>query len=162
MKIDFNNLENSLFEIFDQVKVLISQDTWENILLNCTKNEIFVLMLMYKGSEVNMSQIADYLGVPLNTATGIVSRMEKKDMIRRIRSLEDKRVVTIVLTDTGKQQINAIMSSFMRYGQKLMNVLTAEEITIIGTLFDKVISIIQEESNKDEQSTHSVRKIIIE
>ena len=82
MKLDINNFENSLFEIFDQVKVLISQDTWENILLNCTKNEIFVLMLMYKGSQVNMSQIADYLGVPLNTATGIVSRMEKKDMIQ--------------------------------------------------------------------------------
>ena len=115
MNINFDNLEDTLFEILDQVKVLISQETWENILLNCTKNEMLVLMLMYRSSDVNMSQIAEYLNVPLNTATGIVTRMEKKDMVARVRSAEDKRVVLIVLTEAGQVQINTMMQAGITY-----------------------------------------------
>lgn len=162
MKIDINNFENSLFDLFDQIKVLISQDTWENILLNCTKNEMLVLMLMYRGSEVNMTQIADYLNVPLNTATGIVTRMEKKDMIQRIRSMEDKRVVTLALTEGGQQQVGAILKTFIGYGKKLFTVLTTEEIAMISSIFDKVITLIQEESKGVDQNNKTVRKIIIE
>ncbi|MBF4695574.1 MarR family winged helix-turn-helix transcriptional regulator [Fusibacter ferrireducens] len=162
MKIDFDNIENSFFEIFDQIKVLISQDIWENILLNCTKNEMLVLMLLYRGSDVNMTQIADYLSIPLNTATGIVTRMEKKDMIERVRSTEDKRVVTIVLTDAGKSQINAMMSAFMHYGQKFISTLSADELETAGAILDKVITVLQEESNKETQRKSTVRKIVIE
>jgi len=162
LKIDINNFENSLFDLFDQIKVLISQDTWENILLNCTKNEMLVLMLMYRGSEVNMTQIADYLNVPLNTATGIVTRMEKKDMIQRIRSMEDKRVVTLALTEGGQQQVGAILKTFIGYGKKLFTVLTTEEIAMISSIFDKVITLIQEESKGVDQNNKTVRKIIIE
>ncbi len=162
MKIDLNNIESSFFEIFDQIKVLISQEIWENILLNCTKNEMFVLILLYRGSQINMTQIADYLSIPLNTATGIVTRMEKKAMVERVRSMEDKRVVTIVLTDAGKKQINAMMSTFIHYGQKVITALSAEELATVGTIFDKVITILQDESNKEVKSKSTVRKIVIE
>ncbi|GAU76028.1 MarR family winged helix-turn-helix transcriptional regulator [Fusibacter sp. 3D3] len=162
MEIDFNNIENAFFEIFDQIRVLISQEIWENILLNCTKNELFVLILLYRGAQVNMTQIADYLSIPLNTATGIVTRMEKKAMIERVRSMADKRVVTIVLTDAGKKQINAMMSAFIHYGQRFITALSAEEMATVGTIFDKVITILQDESNKEVQRKSSVRKIVIE
>lgn len=162
MKIDFNNIEKSLFDIFDQVKVLISQDTWENILLNSTKNEMLVFMLLYKGSEVNMTQIADYLGVPLNTATGIVTRMEAKDMLRRVRSVEDKRVVTIVLTETGEQQINTMMKSFMHYGQKVIAELSADELAMMSTIINKVIHALQDETQETVGKPPKVRKISIE
>lgn len=161
MKIDFNQLEDTLFNMLDQVKVLISQETWENILLNCTKNEMLVLMLLYRGSFVNMSQIAEYLNVPLNTATGIVTRMEKKNMIQRERSIEDKRVVTIVLTDEGKAQIKAMISAFMHYGQKVLSVLTEEELRVTESVIGKVLQVIQEEGVR-EQKTSVVRKITIE
>lgn len=162
MKIDFNNIENSFFEIFDQIKMLISQDIWENILLNCTKNEMLVLILLYRGAQVNMTQIADYLSIPLNTATGIVTRMEKKAMVERVRSMEDKRVVTIVLTDAGKKQINEMISAFIHYGQSIITALSVEELTTLGMIFDKVIRILQDESNKAVQSKSTVRKIVIE
>ncbi len=159
--IDFNNLETSLFEIFDQVKVLLSQETWENILLNCTKNELLVFMIMYRTPDVNMSQIAEYIGVPLNTATGIVSRMEKKGMVQRIRSSHDKRVVLITLTQDGKAQIDTIIQAVMTYGQKVMTSLSAEEIALVGSIFTKVIGLLQEEPTK-VVTPKAVRRITIE
>lgn len=163
MKIDINNLENIIFDFFDQIKVLFAQETWENILMNCTKNELLVLMLLYRGTDVNMTQIAEYLKVPLNTATGIVARMEKKEIILRVRSLEDKRVVTIVLTDNGKQQMHNILHTFMGYGQKIISSLTAEEIELIGSVMGKVITLLQEvKMNEEGKTMNKVRKIVIE
>lgn len=162
MTIDFNNLEDSLFDLLDQVRVLLSQETWESILLNSTKNELLVFMILYRTPDVNMSQIADYLGVPLNTATGIVSRMEKKNMLKRFRSDEDKRVVLIILTEAGKQQINTMMAAFITYGQKLITTLTSEELSLIGTVVTKVIDILQDEQPLKVEVERAVRKITIE
>lgn len=162
MKIDFENIEDSLFELLDQVKVLISQELWENILLNCTKNEMLVLMLMYRSSEVNMSQIAEYIGVPLNTATGIVTRMEKKHMLARVRSEEDKRVVLISLTEAGQTQINTMMQAAMTYGQKVLTALSVEEITLLGNVFDKVVKVLSEAAVESPVTVAKVRKITID
>lgn len=162
MKLDINHLEESMFEIIDQVKVFISQDTWENILLNCTKNEMLILLLLYRQSTINMTQIADYLGVPLNTATGIVTRMEKKHMVNRLRSLEDKRVVTIELTESGQKQINQMMGNMMIYGRKIVDSLTAEELSVMGNIIDKVVRVMQEDVRTQQASTPKVRKITID
>lgn len=163
MKLDINNLENTLFDFVDQIKVIIAPETWENILLNFTKNEMLMLVLVYRKTDVNMTQIAEYLNVPLNTATGIVDRMEKKEMVTRLRSQEDKRVVTIVLTVSGKQQIYSILQKFLGYGQRIISSMTVEEIALIGTVIAKVTTLLQEVRLNEEHSTRpKVRKIMID
>lgn len=162
MDFDFNNLETTLFNFFDQIKVLIAQETWDNILLNCTKNELLVLMRLYRSSDVNMTMISQDLNVPLNTATGIVARMEKKDLVLRERNTDDKRVVTIKFTDAGKQQFNLIMKTFMQYGQQIMASLTADEMTLVGKILEKVIDLLKETQLNLDVTPSTVRKIVID
>ena len=151
-----------MFNYIDQFKVLLSQDTWDNILLNCTKNEMLVLLQLYRGADINMSQIAEYLDAPLNTTTGIVSRMEKKQMVQRIRNENDKRVVTIMLTETGSKQINDIIGMFLTYGEKIISSLSADELGLMGKLINKVVTIIQETPLEAKSKDKKIRKITIE
>ena len=155
MKLDKQNLEALLLDYAEQIKVLISPEIWSNVLLDCSKNEILILFLLYRNTDVNMSQIAEYINVPLNTATGVVSRMEKKNMLLRERSPEDKRVVTICMTEHGKLLMKNILAQFMHYGQKLLTVLSPEEVELAGTVLDKVIQILKEEQN----STPIIKKV---
>ena len=90
-------------DYIEEVKELLSSDIWENIFLNCSKNEVLIYWLLYRKREVNMTEIAEYIHVPLNTATGIINRMEKNDFIIRTRSKEDKRVVLIGFSEKGKE-----------------------------------------------------------
>jgi len=161
LKLDIENLENSLFDLIDQVKVIISEDFWENILMNCTKNELFVLLLLYRKSDVNMTQIAEYIGAPLNTTTGIVGRMEKKDMVRRVRSEGDKRVVTIVLTDFGQKQVGDILGMFLKHGQMVISTLSAEELTLMSGVIGKVVAILQNSKRISVTTEKKIRKIEI-
>jgi len=159
-----NNLEDILFQYIDQVKLLLSAGTWQNILLDCSKNELFVMILLYRQSEVNMTQVADYISVPLNTATGIVARMDKKGIVIRERSQEDKRIVTIRLSTEGKGYIQSIMKEFLHYGQLILESFTAEEIQLIFQTVDKGITILYTEHNRRQESEQKpkIRRIEID
>lgn len=158
---DVGTIEQQIYQYVDQIKDLLSSELWENILLDCTKNEILVLWLLYQSKEVNMTQIADYIHAPLNTASGIITRMEKRKLVSRQRSQEDKRVVTITLGGKGEAQIQAIIKEVVFYGSKIMQSFSQEEIQIFTRMMDRVISIMKEEHMKDTVHT-KVRKITIE
>ncbi len=163
MQLNQNNIEDILFEYIEQFRLIISPETWGNVLMECSKNEMLVLLFLYRKGESNMSQVAEYLCTPLNTATGIITRMENKKMVSRIRNVDDKRVVTLILADAGKQQINEIIKNFAYYGQLLMKDLTQEELKILHNVLDKVINMLRSVNHKDTQgATKKIRKITIE
>ncbi len=163
MQLNQNTIEDILYEYVEQFRLIISPETWGSVLLECSKNEMLVLLFLYRKGESNMSQVAEYLNTPLNTATGIITRMENKKMVSRNRNPEDKRVVTIILTDIGKQQISEIIKNAAFYGQRLMNDLTQDEIKVFMNVLDKVIKMLREVNNRETQEvTKKIRKIPIE
>lgn len=144
----------------EEVKELLSADIWENIFMDCSKNEVLVFWLLYQKGEVNMTEIAEYIHVPLNTATGIINRMEKNELILRTRSDEDKRVVLIGFSDKGMAQFQKLMNELMYYGTKVIGSFTKEEMALFVKMTSKVKDILKEE--RRDEALKSVRKITIE
>lgn len=165
MKLNEQGISQETFQIIinyvDEVKELLSSDIWENILLNCSKNEVFVFWLLYQKTEVNMTEIAEYIHVPLNTATGIINRMEKNELIVRTRSKEDKRVVLIGFSEKGMIQFQNLINEMMHYGMKIMSSFTKEEIELFYKMTTKVMEVLRQEKKK-ETTPNKVRKITIE
>jgi len=159
-KMDYEEFADSIFQYVDQIKDFLSPSIWQNVLLDCSKNEILILWLLFRRKEVNMTAIAEYIGVPLNTATGIVSRMEKKKLIVRERSTEDKRIVTIRMGEDGDTQIQTLLKEFMYYGQKILTEFSTEEIELIFQLMERFANILKEK--KTETKKTKIRKITIE
>lgn len=151
----------AIADYIEEVKELLSSDIWENIFLDCSKNEVLIFWLLYQRSEVNMTEIAEYIHVPLNTATGIINRMEKNELIVRTRSKEDKRVVLIGFSEKGMTQFQSLVNELMYYGMKVMSSFTKEEMNLFYKMTTKVKEILRQEKRK-EDTTKKVRKIIIE
>lgn len=151
----------AIADYIEEVKELLSSDIWENIFLDCSKNEVLIFWLLYQRGEVNMTEIAEYIHVPLNTATGIISRMEKNELIVRTRSKEDKRVVLIGLSEKGMTQFQSLVNELMYYGMKVMSSFTKEEMNLFYKMTTKVKEILRQEKRK-EDTPKKVRKIIIE
>ena len=151
----------TVIEYIEEIKELLSSDIWGNIFLNCSKNEVLVFWLLYRRKEVNMSEIADYIHVPLNTATGIINRMEKNELIVRNRSKEDKRVVLIGFSEKGMAQFQNLINELMYYGIKVMNSFTEEEIAIFYKMTSSIKDVLKQEKKKGQEQK-KVRKIEIE
>lgn len=156
-------LEKAILEYVDQIRLFIAPELWGNILLDCSKNEIFVLLLLYRNPAANMTQLAEYIGVPLNTATGVVARMEKKALVCRQRSPEDRRVITVALTEKGRLQIKSIIKTMAGYGRRIVETLTTEEVLLIGKIMNKVVDLLRDEGAEDKKEKgRGIRKIPIE
>lgn len=150
-----------IIDYIEEVKELLSSDIWENIFLNCSKNEVLIFWLLYQRSEVNMTEIAEYIHVPLNTATGIINRMEKNELIVRTRSKEDKRVVLVGFSEKGMTQFQNLVNEMMYYGMKVMSSFTKEEVDLFYKMTTKVKEVLRQEKKK-EVTPKKVRKITIE
>lgn len=159
---DKEALEDYIFRYIDKVKILVSPGTWQNLLLDCTKDELFILLFLYRKGEVNMSMIADYIHVPLNTATGVVGRMEKKKLVARYHDKDDKRIVKVAVTEDGIRYIGNILKEIMRYVSVVMDSLTPEEIQTLFQTVNKITDALAEAQKKEQEPEVKVKKIMIE
>jgi DNA-binding MarR family transcriptional regulator len=61
------------------------------------------LLALYENGPLPPSQIAKYIMVNSSTVTGIIDRLEQKGLVERSRVSLDRRVITITLTEMGKE-----------------------------------------------------------
>lgn len=158
------NVENTIFSYIDEMKTLFSPDKYSDIFLEYTKNELLALLFLYRYNDANMTQIAEYINAPLNTATGVITRLEKKQMVERIRSTEDRRIVLIKLTNKAKEILEKEKNLMVNYGVKIFTLLTDEEKVAAISIYKKVVSVLKEDkvlvdSPKNEKK---IKKIVIE
>jgi DNA-binding MarR family transcriptional regulator len=67
-----------------------------------------VVTLLEMNGPMSMGRVAELLGVSLASATGIVTRMEERDLVERRGSPTDRRVVEVHLAAGGREVIDAI------------------------------------------------------
>ncbi|MCB2291398.1 MarR family transcriptional regulator [Clostridium sp. CS001] len=162
---DANKIEGIIFSYIDEFKVLFFPEQWSDIFLDYSKNEILALLFLYRKKNVNMTEIAEYIMAPLNTATGVISRLEKKLMVERVRSSEDRRIVLITLTETANRVIEMEKDMITKYIIRIYETLTEDEISSALSIYKKVIGVFKESKNpikEEEIPVKKVKRIIIE
>ena len=68
-----------------------------------TGQQSLVLRLLLNNGSMSSADLSRLMYVTPSNMTGIIDRLEKKDLISRVRKEGDRRVVLITLTDTGKK-----------------------------------------------------------
>ena len=155
---------NGFADYIENIKELLSHELWENVFFNCTKNEVLIFWLLYRRKEAKMSEIAEYIHVPLNTATGIVGRMEKSGMVRRARSDADKRIVLVSFSDSGREMFKKLMDELLSYGVKILGSLSGEELKLLESMMGKVKDVLAQKKQEEKkvEAQPQVRRIMIE
>lgn len=159
--IDF---EGIIFSYIDEFKFLISPDKWSSAFLDYSKNELMVLIFLYRTKTANMTEISKYIEAPLNTTTGVINRLEKKKMIERIRSKEDRRIVDIVLTDKAIGFIDEEKETIVKIIKEIYSRLTEEERSVAINILLKIKQVINNNFNEKSETgkAKKIKKIIIE
>jgi DNA-binding MarR family transcriptional regulator len=67
-----------------------------------TSPQLIIMQEIDKASGMNSSQVAKNVNLSAATVTNIIDRLESKDLISRVRNTQDKRKVSLFLTDNGK------------------------------------------------------------
>jgi len=99
---------------------------------------------IYPKGNITMGEFSNALSVPLSTATRIADWLVENGYIQRLPDSDDRRVVRVCLTDTGKELFKVIDRYIRQRMQQILSSLTAEERTILLTLVSKVVSGLKE------------------
>ncbi|WP_242851215.1 MarR family transcriptional regulator [Clostridium sp. DMHC 10] len=118
---------------------------------------------MHRCKTANMTEISKYINAPLNTTTGVINRLEKKNMVERIRSKEDRRIVEIILTSKGSEFIDKEKDIILGFTKKVYEKLTGDEKSAAVSIFNKVRSVLMEgmHSKDTKSSRKKIKKITI-
>jgi MarR family 2-MHQ and catechol resistance regulon transcriptional repressor len=85
-----------------------------------------------------MRELAEHLNVAVNSVTSIVDHLEHKGLVRRQRSAEDRRVIRVEMTESGREIYDSLVEIKLRLFRSMLGVLTEDEQEIFMVLFRKI------------------------
>lgn len=97
------SLNELLVNLFNHVMDMEARAVITEEYKDISNNDLHIIEAIGVEEPKNMSRIAHMLTVTVSTLTTNMNGLEKKGYIRRQRSLEDKRVVFVTLTEKGKK-----------------------------------------------------------
>lgn len=93
-----------------------------------TVAQLRVLLVLQSKGASRMSDIASILDVALSTATGIVDKLVRKDMVIREADPQDRRLVICRLSSSGQDIINRLWTSSQFQMERLLDGLDEEAL----------------------------------
>jgi DNA-binding MarR family transcriptional regulator len=107
-----------------------------------SRQEICTLRAIGRHEGCIMSAIAGAIRLSLSSATGLIDRLVEKNLVRRDRSHEDRRVVQVELTDEGRELHAAAVEAQVQFVRGAMKALSPEEqdalLALVGRLSEQV------------------------
>jgi DNA-binding MarR family transcriptional regulator len=85
-----------------------------------TNDQHYILRYIYKTGECTSTELADAFEVNKSAITAIINRMVDRELIKRTRDDDDRRVVYLTLTEEGnklfkktEERISSLVKSFI-------------------------------------------------
>jgi len=93
-----------------------------------TLPQLSVISILEKHGEQKVSELSFKMGLSNSTVSGILDRLEQKDIIKRERTKNDRRVVKISLTGESQDFCNDFRKKKEEYLTQLLKKLSEQEI----------------------------------
>ena len=98
-------------------------------------SQVMVLQTLHRAGPMKMTELARFLGLSKPNATGLVDRLVKRSLVRRKRSDEDRRVIFVALTPSGRRAADRLAVTSRKGLTALMRRIPEDDLgAFIGTL----------------------------
>lgn len=104
---------------------------------NPDRQQYWVIGALESGAR-RMSDLAECAQTSQASLTGIVDRLEDRGLVERVRSVEDRRVVEVSLTEAGAAELSQSRAGFAVRLEHVLSPLSAEERAVFLGLLRKL------------------------
>ncbi|MFJ3389051.1 MULTISPECIES: MarR family transcriptional regulator [unclassified Lysinibacillus] len=99
-----------------------------------SQNQLVLLLQLKTNSGMKATEIAEFFSVTPGAVTSMCDKLEKLELIERIREQEDRRVVKMVLTNSGELKVQDLFLKFPQ--EKLIDM--AKILREVNQLMNKI------------------------
>jgi DNA-binding MarR family transcriptional regulator len=116
--------------------------------LGITSTDVECLGVVEASDTVTPGDLARATGLTSGAVTGIVDRLEKAGLARRVRDAEDRRKIYVRMTPAGRKKAWALYGSLGRAFDALASKYTAAELALLIRYFDESRAVMMAEIAK--------------
>jgi DNA-binding MarR family transcriptional regulator len=155
---DWGRRSGVLLTILSSERAIIRAMTASAAKEDLTLPQFSVLRVLARVGPVPMSRLSAELRVTPPNVTGMVDRLERKELVRRLASPGDRRKKEIQLTAKGESLYERVRDGYSASIQGSLDALTREEQEILAKLLRKLRDeIVRRE--EEEGSPHPSTKL---
>lgn len=97
-----------------------------------------VLNCIWKENATSPKQIAELLMLENSTVSGVLERMEKKMLIERNISKEDRRYIQVELTERGKMLEKDVLNVVEAFNREVFSTISKDDEELLKELLKKL------------------------
>ena len=105
-----NEVDKQIKEIIQLIRKLVrARELYTKELIKkyqLSASQLHCILVLNEMGPIPPSKIAQHIMVNSSTVTGVIDRLEHKGFLERVRNSKDRRVITITLTEKGKELAN--------------------------------------------------------
>ncbi|WP_353894230.1 MarR family transcriptional regulator [Proteinivorax hydrogeniformans] len=110
-----------------------------------TPPQFNALLLLREYGEMTIGDLGSRMYLASSTATDLIDRMERNQLVERTRDGKDRRVVRLKMTEKGDQMIMEVLESRKRYLEKILVKVENEDKKQLVNSLNKIYDLMKEE-----------------
>lgn len=103
-----------------------------------TPPQFIALQWLFEHGDMTIGDLSNKMYLAFSTTTDLVDRMEKNDLVVRIREEQDRRVVRIKLLKEGERIIEEVIQKRQEYLENMLTNFSEDEAIQFGKLLEKL------------------------
>ena len=151
---DIKLLNNLLVNVFNTILKIEDAHLRESKVGNLSMTEIHTLEAIGQNRRKTMTEVANELMISVGTLTICIARLVEKGYVVRVKSLEDKRIVRISLSEKGEKILLQHEVFHNKMVQQVVESLGEDETKVLIHSMENLKSFFKkkhEELGKDKQ-----------
>ncbi|WP_422123019.1 MarR family winged helix-turn-helix transcriptional regulator [Planococcus sp. X10-3] len=103
-----------------------------------TPPQFIALQWLFEHGDMTIGDLSNKMYLAFSTTTDLVDRMEKNELVVRIREEQDRRVVRIKLLKEGERIIEEVIHKRQDYLQNVLTEFNEDEVKQFSFLLEKL------------------------
>ncbi|MFA7555890.1 MAG: MarR family transcriptional regulator [Spongiibacteraceae bacterium] len=137
----FNSKDNMGYLIKRSYSALSNAIEQELAPHGLTYPQFVILLRLNEGDCSTAAELAREVCTDTGAMTRMLDRLECKELIRRVRSVEDRRVVNLEITKSGEDVFDTVMVIAVNVLNRYFRDFTKDEITLMHKLLRRVVNV---------------------
>ncbi|MGE6259599.1 MarR family winged helix-turn-helix transcriptional regulator [Heyndrickxia sporothermodurans] len=106
-----------------------------------TPPQFVALQWLFEEGDMTIGELSNKMYLAFSTTTDLIDRMEKNELVMRVKDPHDRRVVRIHLLEKGEKMIDEVIQKRQGYLQEILTNFSTDEVL---HLKDSLIKLHQE------------------
>ncbi|PYZ99117.1 MarR family transcriptional regulator [Alteribacter lacisalsi] len=116
-----------------------------------TPPQFVALQWLHEYGDMTIGELSSKMYLACSTTTDLIDRMEKNELVERVKDTNDRRVVRIHLLDKGAEIIKEVITRRQAYLQGILGDFSPEDVDFL----DRSLSYLFDEMKKDAKTWKS-------